>query len=89
MPARFVGTDRPYRVWFGPKGGTVVVQNNDAANDASVSASEEALLNNVIPGTAPPTGVKTVHAGGGINWVNAPDALYARSAVALFLDIQP
>jgi hypothetical protein len=89
MPARFVGNDRPYRIWFGPRGATVVIQNNDAANDAFVSASEEALLNNVIPGTAPPTGIKTVHAGGGINWVNVPEALYARGAVNLFLDIQP
>lgn len=89
MPQRFVGNDRPYRIFFGPPGATVVIQNNDAANNAFVSQNEELLLNNIAPGGAPPSGLKLVSAGGGLNWVNAPDALYARGAVALFLDVQP
>lgn len=82
-----VGNDRPYRIWAGEAGATVTIQNNDAANDVKISVDPTQFIN-VVPGTLPANGLLIAHGGGSYVYPNAPNTIYARSAVALKLTVE-
>ena len=89
MPKLICKNDRVVKVER-PRGATVTLINNDAANDVYFDTDPNVLLGAaVLPGSAP-AGTKLVHGGGQLQVANFDKPLYFRSTVdGTTIDIQP